>query len=680
MSSGVQQPRVPWGGPKGAQKGPATGNEAAARALRGALILTNPTAAVLTAAMVLGLTRPALMRRLRGWWVSAAGVVLLVVGSLLGWGRLYVQPYRDLAAAVGHSVAGGAAARPDAGGVLATVEDRWLAWVLGQVPIGFAFAAIIAGVVLARRRRYVAGWRVEDKAADWSDLSARQIAAGHREVSKAAAATPSQAFADLSMPLGIDARGRVVSLMGRMLISHMVVTGPSGNGKTTTLLRIMWGWCVLWAARRLPLVLFDFKADVELRADIEAIAAATGRRVHVVSVTGPSTTYNPIRHGSSEEVASRLIETLANADGGGFESPHHRSVGERWLNVAVAVLDAVVAAQAPGWRRTQDGQPEPWQRTLQDLAVLMPFTTLRGELGALSGDVRARARRLVDEVETEKDLLRSISGMTQRVALLTETAAGRVALERPDGLDLEQVIRQGDIALFSLSTQANSAAARAIGNLAIADLSAVLDRLGDERWSKTEDRRVLVVLDEFGGLGGSLLSGLLQRARSAGASLIVSSQTDGGFTSVSPEFAEDVWGNSNVWILHRQVADSASARAEALGTTSGWAETLQVTEDTDVLGATSAGSGVGSLRKVERFTVHPNELKKLDVGQIIFASWSPHFIGRVRVTEVPPLPHAGAGWQVSPVSPPAMSAPAASVEATEPANVSGRGWTHEVDW
>lgn len=712
----VSRPKVPWRGPDGVQKGPATQEEAIKRVAVVVLILTNPTAAVFTAAAGIILTRRPVIRRLSGWIVAAVGVVLFAALSAAGAGRSYVAPWRDVIER-GRAMIEAAAQDGDAAVIPVQlwdlVRERWLDWTLGQAPIAAAVAMTLAGVWVAwRRQRYRATWREAEETQPWEPPSKRRVAKAHRRVDapakrkRAAKITADTPFADLVMLIGATPQGVPAPLTGAQLLSHMVTTGPSGYGKTTTLLRIMQGWLVLWEPKRLPLVLFDFKGDPELRRATAAMAAETGRAHHVVSVTGhSSTTYNPLRHGSSEEVASRLMETLANAEGGGFESPHHRSVGERWLILSVVVLDALVATGEP-----RDGRQssQPWRRTLGDLVRLMPPTAMAKQAPRLSGEAADRAGQLLSELEADKDLARSILGMTQRVALMNETAAGRVMRHGEEGLDLLDVIHRGDVVVFSLDSQANSAAARAVGNLAVADLSAIMGQLQEERWAKRTDRRVMVMLDEFTGLGGGLLQGFLERARGAGGSLVVSTQTDGGFTAVSPEFAESVWGNSNVWLMHRQTGESASSRAEDLGTESGWAETLQVTEDTDALGSTTGGSGVGSLRRVERFRVHPNELKSLEPGQVLFVSFYPRHTERVQITktrdwaalapddegaqepetaELQPAEHAEKKATAAPAPAAVAAAPKPAPRADDDEDfwgdddaATGSGWTHETDW
>ncbi|CAM5444292.1 hypothetical protein SALBM311S_11641 [Streptomyces alboniger] len=118
------------------------------------------------------------------------------------------------------------------------------------------------------------------------------------------------------------------------------------------------------------------------------------------------------------------------------------------------------------------------------------------------------------------------------------------------------------------------------------------------------------------------MTGLFQRLRAAGGGLFVCTQDLADLADVSDAFLAAVLTNADVLILHRTKA-SAEQVSELLGTYEGWEETLQVQEDIGVLGSTTAGSGVGSLRQVDRFKVHPNQLRELGVGEAIVAIGHP---------------------------------------------------------
>lgn len=598
-----------------------------ARALRAVLVLTNPVTALATAGCVLGLTRGA-GRRVPAWVVAVVGALGTVLGVLLHASRTYLEPWFAIVARLR-----GATLRDNPAGMVAgLIGERWAGWLLGQVLWGLPLGLMIGAGVAARRRRLTAGWRDEqERAQERTHLSG---ADADRAKSKADRTTPAlaegQSWTEGVINLGVEPSGTPGNITGSQFAStHIVVTGPTGVGKTTTMLRFLEGILVRWVTARLPVIYFDFKADPDVVLALAGMAEATRRRFHVVSTSGPGgSTYNPIRHGTSEQVAARIMDTLANSADGGFSEPHHRIVGERWLIMSMLVLDDLIRQNAPVDARRDS---RTWSRELADLARIMDPAELMAHRARLRGTARERAAGLLAELDADDNLVRSISGLRARVALLAETTAGRVLRDDAEGVDLEQVIRAGDVVVFSLDAASDKAAARVVGNLAITDLGRTFAALQARKWGKTSGKRAIVVLDEFGALQGSALKDLLERARSGGGTVVISAQADGNFTEVSEEFADAVWTNSGLVLMHQQPT-SAETRAEAIGTQSALEETVQVQEDAALLGNTTRASGVGSLRSVERFIVHPNELKQLGQGEIILYSRVPRQISRVSVT------------------------------------------------
>ena len=90
---------------------------------------------------------------------------------------------------------------------------------------------------------------------------------------------------------------------------------------------------------------------------------------------------------------------------------------------------------------------------------------------------------------------------------------------------------------------------------------------------------------------------------------------DADLEAVSPQFAASVRTNANVWIVLRQTrGEAADAIARDIGSRLTWKETVQVEDDWDALGGMHAASGVGSLREVDEFILHPNDIKSLPQG------------------------------------------------------------------
>lgn len=627
------RPRLRWGGPPGTATPEVTSGQALIRGAGAVLALTNPVTAVLIAVAVLVMTRRVVMGRARGWWMAAAGGVVAL--ATLRWtGPRYITPWVDVAGVV-------RANGPRSGSAIGRLAgEQWPAWLQGQLPLALVVAFTVGAVVLARRARHQAHWRTNDD--DTRNLwSATPDAAGRvgtpgragragKKSKELAPAKAGTALPQMVMRLGHSPAGEPVTFTGAELMDHVAVVGPTGTGKTTTLMRLLHTFLVGWQAARCPVVVFDLKADPTVREALRGWAERTGRRFWHVSVTEDGAQYDALHAGSAEEVASRLVSMMSAARDGGFSEPHHRTVGERWLIASMLVLDDLA-----GQGRRHLSEDRAWERSLQDLATLMRPAVMERQKLEATGTAKARAEVLLEEIRTDKDLAKSMGGMRSRIALMAETAAGRVLSPSPGALRLEDAVRAGDVVLFGLAAASNAAATQVVGNLAIEDLAGIFDRLQHESWAQITGRRLFLVVDEFTGLGGEAMMKLYERARSGGGTLISSTQTSGGFRAVSEEFEASVWGNSGVWVLHKQEeGNDAEARAKGIGTERGWTETVQVHEDADVLGTTGGSTGVGSLRRTDHFRVHPNELKTLRKGCTVVWVKGGDRLERVMVDEV----------------------------------------------
>ncbi|MGW1627077.1 hypothetical protein [Streptomyces sp. NPDC002172] len=543
-------------------------------------------------------------------WVCWGGWASVVIGALVGFFRWYLTPYRELGKALWNS--------PDRASLAQLVQENWQSWVGGQLPFSVTVAAGVGGAWLIRRARFQADWRSVQTV-----VPQKKIDAKLQELAQNDDRGPAQVLDDLKVRLGVDKHtGEACEIPGRAMQRHGFIPGASGYGKSRTIEQLVYELVVSRHARPLNIgfLFADMKADPML---IEAMAGGAhhaGRRFKLVTVTGAGTTYNPIRHGSAEQIRSRIVECLDQVAGGGFSEPHHREAAEEFLLFAVRALDDLVAGNVT--ETFPDGSMRAWRRDLPDLARLLTLKALASRTDKFSARLQRDISEYLAYLQTEaKDLKRSIPGLATRIRNLVSGDAGRVLVETPDGVDLYESVKKGDIVLFSLAANTDARAARQVGNLFLTDLGAVGDRLLAENFGENGGLFIAGV-DEFSGLGGSTMTGLFQRLRAAGGGLFVCTQDLADLADVSDAFLNAVLTNTNVLILHRTKA-SAEQVAELLGTYEGWEETLQVQDDIGVLGSTTAGSGVGSLRQVDRFKVHPNQLRELGVGEAIIAVGHP---------------------------------------------------------
>lgn len=578
-----------------------TEKQQVARFIIGAAVLLNPLTATIAGAIIAAVR--IYREHVRPWWVCAAGALATALGIWMGWattyGDTYITALHDLWSAF---------LRRES--TTSVIHANWQTWAIAQAPFAACAGILVAGIYLAYRRRFDATWRENDDAGPRArtkrPASPKRV---HRAKAKQRAATaqaPAAAtVSDLQVPIGVDEAARPVSLDAAALRTHGVVIGPTGVGKTQALERIIYGFTGAPAARdlHLPAVVIDMKADPDLASTLAAIAKQTGRQFHHVTVDATGSTYNPLAGLTADEMSDALYETLFAADKN--VNLHYATLSRRLLQqacrVCVDLADARVARVGGGT----------WAIGLADVADLLNLDTLRSVTPYLTPSVARSLTRYLADLDASKNE-GDVGDVRDRVAVIVDTAAGR-ALDAT-GFQLEQAIRAGDIVCFSLDAAGAPQTARTIGTLAVQDLCAAFGRLARDGWGKAH--MCLTVLDEFSALGTPRVADLYARARSAGGAILLATQDlDADLEAVSPQFAASVRTNANMWLVLRQTrGEAADAIARDIGSRLAWKETVQVEDDWDALGGMHAASGVGSLREVDEFILHPNDIKSLPQG------------------------------------------------------------------
>lgn len=619
-------PRIPWIGGV-ANSHPPSDAEVARRMIKYVLCALNPVAAALCLLTAFVVTRRKVLGHVRSWWLLIVGGAVTLAMLWVGAGHGYTAPWREIAGALtGSPLPQGATAT-----ATALAAERWQRWILGQVPLSVSIAIVWAGVVAWQRRRYQAVWR--EKRAPQPFMSGRAARRAHKEaeaeeVVKRSRARREQdqsptAWMRQSAPFGIDPEGHPVRWEGAWFRSHIVVTGPTGYGKSTTLLRLVWIALMSFRSAGMALIVLDLKGDRTFARIVSIIARMSKRSAHTVSLFGSTAYINPLAHGTANEVVSRVMESLGTMREGGFSDAFHRTNGILHLKRVVEALDQLIEA-GPAVTGKH------WRRRLPDLASLMDVEELEKASLLMHGQQRRQLERHLQRIKVRRTLAESVEGMAGRVRALAETEAGRIC-GADEWVDVDELVRRGDVLILSLDAARDAESARAVGTMVIRDLTRLWAELDDEDWPEKTGRRAVLMLDEFSAIGGDTLRDCFERSRGGGGVVITSAQNDAAFSSISDEFAAVVWDNSDVHILHRQ-RSSAPDRAEHIGTESSWQETMQTAENRDPLGGMTQGTGVGTVRNVQAFIVHPDELKSLQTGQVVLVT--PTGVHRVAVTPI----------------------------------------------
>ncbi|HEY1510990.1 MAG TPA: helicase HerA-like domain-containing protein [Solirubrobacteraceae bacterium] len=393
--------------------------------------------------------------------------------------------------------------------------------------------------------------------------------------------------------LGVDPRGREIVLTDRQLSAHGLILGASGAGKSTTLLTILTDH----VRRGRPVIAIDMKGSPAFVEELSAAAAAAGRPFAVWSLDGPSI-WNPLRHGNPTQLKDKLIATER------FTEPHYQRAAERYVQMVLRVLELAHPGRAP---------------TLADVVTLMDPRRVPAVLRDVPRDTRERVQDYLSQLTP--DQVSAARGLGTRLAVLTESHTGQY-LQPTTGaheIDLHAALSGDEVVVFSLNSSSYGRLAAQLGTLAIQDLvSASGERLSSGPVSALP--QAIVGIDEFSALGADHLIGLVARGREPKVSVVFATQELADMERVARGLREQLVGNAAVKIIHRQdVPDSALMVAQMAGTELVWERTIQT--GAGPLGRyTTRG---GTRRQVERFVVHPNQIKTLGTGDAIMLTKQP---------------------------------------------------------
>lgn len=413
--------------------------------------------------------------------------------------------------------------------------------------------------------------------------------------------------------VGRDRAGRPVTLSDEQLAAHALVVGAAGAGKSTTMLTIL----ADHIARGRPVVALDMKGSPAFARQLGRAAALAGRELRVWTPDGP-THWNPLAHGNATALKDMLISTER------FSEPHYQRAAERYLQTAFTVLHAA-----------HPGRPA----HLDDVVAVMEPARLAGRLRDVPTPLAARVADYLGGLTRDQES--AVRGLGTRLALLSESTAGRY-LAPGDGpaVDLATALEGGDVVLLSLNSSVYGKLAAQLGALAIQALtSAAGQRLRAN--SAAPDTvatdaglgpiPATVAIDEFSALGADNLLALLARGREAGVPVLLTTQELSDLERAGRGFRDQVMGIVGVTIAHRQdVHSSATMISQLAGTEWAW-------QETETVRGLFARPGLsrGTRRMEEQPVVHPNEIKTLEVGEMMLIAKLPSM--RIdRVTVSPP--------------------------------------------
>lgn len=362
------------------------------------------------------------------------------------------------------------------------------------------------------------------------------------------------------------------------LASHVFLPGVSGAGKTTTLTRLADGAI----ANRYGVVIIDCKGG-----DLGGTARMLAERYHLpfnlVDPDAPeSLGYNPCS-GNAAAVANKLV--------GAFT---YGPTAEIYKNIAMEAIPIVVRALfAAGAEVSLQALYDAFgPRGMAKLAQTIPG----------SDDESERLRQRLLSIDTTDRITKGgHAGLQRRLGALLEGKFGNI-FRATHAFDWDKALVEPSVTYIALSTLASSEDVELMGRVIAQDLKQVCARR-----IKAQAQHgivpVLAIFDEFAALReADQLSDLLRQARQALMPVVVSTQ----YIPLTDDLRKSVLG-AGLLICHRVESEDAKALADQFGTR----PKNEVTQQIDY--ATGYAER-GSVKRVDAYNVHPNELRTFKAG------------------------------------------------------------------
>lgn len=415
--------------------------------------------------------------------------------------------------------------------------------------------------------------------------------------------------------------GRAVIVTYMELNHHLFIVGTSGAGKTVVLLN----FAESGIQHGIPAIIVDGKGDIELINKVRRLCQKYGRKFYLFSINGHPDTcrWNPLAAGGPTELKDKLIGTTD------WSEPHYKYEAERYLQALFRLLQVLgIKPDLPTIARLLDpdeakrlaGQisdPELRAELLRELKAGKTIAGLANRIAVLANSeighlFRDSKSQMVAEARVSpgvvSDLLNLVENQPGIPPLNRVFEPGRG--EAPEVLDLNKAIAEGAVVLFSLNSLRFKEFSQIIGRLIVNDLRTVISR----RYDRQSREPVLAIFDEFHVFASLQVVDILNQSRGAGFCTVIATQSLSDLDIVDPNVTGRVVENCNTFVIMRQNDPKNAERlAQVIGCLDNMARTVQVQETPFI----DFPTGLGSLRETKEFIFHPDEVKRLQIGEAI---------------------------------------------------------------
>jgi type IV secretory pathway TraG/TraD family ATPase VirD4 len=396
--------------------------------------------------------------------------------------------------------------------------------------------------------------------------------------------------------IGLNKNKKPIYLSPTDLTTHIQVVGPSGVGKTVSTLFPLAVQCLL---QGYPLIFVDGKGDAKLKTQLYAFCKKMGIKMYFFDTLQPdySHTYNPLVGSTDPNELTNLLAVGLNLNAPG-EAKVYTDIQKKFLSTLLHLF--VETRQKFNFCDVIEFINHKEARDIVYQCITDDF--YKNEMIIFLSRLSKNERELIGLATILDQLFVS----DEKIFMLINTY-------EPD-IDIRRILREGGAVLFSFSAGMKAQTNEALAKMVLADIA---NAVGERHASFEQNHKfAMIVLDEFGQYVSESFDKFISTARSANVACILSHQTNAQLETYfsKDRLARVVRENTSGKIIFRQ-SEEASFWAETFGTKQSVKRTEQV--ETGAM-LTEKISTMGSLREVDEFIIHPNVLRKLQVGQAVW--------------------------------------------------------------
>ena len=448
--------------------------------------------------------------------------------------------------------------------------------------------------------------------------------------------------------LGIDEYGKTAHMSIKEANQHVLLQGTTGSGKTITTYSLI--ETVLM--NKESVFFIDGKGDSKTIKELQSLCDFHNRKLHVFSER-TKLKYNPIRNGNRTSVTDRIMATFD------WSNEFYKNEAENQLQKVIHFLDdygfnrdienVTYYLSIPRIYQVLQNDYETIEEIVHEKVPVKKEVSAGVEDDILGIDIdreldeeteyemvekvikrqkkTERANKymvlffnketLSDEEEeavlnSEDQTSKLFRGMQSQLEKLLYSELGHLLEDTEDGIDLMDIIEKGESVIFSFNSLSYAEFMKRFARFVIADISnAVQQQFGKENG-------VLGIFDEFGAYGSSTIVNIVARARSANFKAVIGIQSFGDLVIQGQDISQQVIDNVNTFFLGRSNSDKSPEKAaNIIGTFRDVEITHQLENKGNIFKRMEFKSEKGTSRNVNRFFVHPDQVKEFTTGEFV---------------------------------------------------------------